>query len=83
MLARLVIAYTFSDKHAEPGRLFPGRLVVWMWYVYVRYLKSGREDCVNRTFDTAEAAVKHIARCYAIDKDLGQLGENYYFMKKH
>lgn len=74
----------FADgRHAEPGRLFPGRLEFWMWYVYVRYLKSGREDCVNRTFDTAEAAVKHIARCYAIDKDLGQLGENYYFMKKH
>lgn len=54
-----------------------------MWYVYVRYLASGREDCVNTTFDSAQAAVKHIAKCYAIDKDLGQLGEYYYFMKKH
>ena len=54
-----------------------------MWYVYVRYMKSGKEDCVNTTFDTSEAAIKHIAKCYAIDKDLGHLGENYYFMKKH
>ena len=54
-----------------------------MWYVYVRYLASGREDCVNTTFYSAKEAIKHIAKCYAIDKDLGQLGECYYFMKKH
>jgi hypothetical protein len=54
-----------------------------MWYVYCKYLASGREDCVNQAFDTPQAAIKHIARCYAIDKDLGQLCEYYYFMKKH
>lgn len=55
----------------------------FMWYVYCRYVKSGREDCVNRTFDTVEDAIKHIALCYATDKDLHQLGEYYYFMKHH
>lgn len=54
-----------------------------MWYVYCRYIRSGREDCVNRVFDTPADAIKHIALCYATDKDLGQLGECYYFMKKH
>lgn len=54
-----------------------------MWYVYCKYIKSGKEDCVNRTFDTPEEAIKHIALCYATDKDLHQLGEYYYFMKKH
>lgn len=39
--------------------------------------------CVNQTFETPQAAIKHIAKCYAIDKDIGQLGEYYYFMKKH
>ena len=53
-----------------------------MWYVYCRYVKSGREDCVNRTFETAEEAIKHIALCYATDKNLHQLGEYYYFMKE-
>jgi hypothetical protein len=38
---------------------------------------------VQRTFATPEEAVKHIALCYRTDKDLGQLGEYYYFMKKH
>jgi hypothetical protein len=54
-----------------------------MWYVYCRHIKSGREDCVNRIFDTAEEAIKHIALCYRTDKDLHQLGEYYYFMKRH
>lgn len=54
-----------------------------MWYVYSRHIKTGKEDCVNRIFDTPEEAVKHIAFCYGIDKDLRQLGEYYYFMKKH
>lgn len=53
-----------------------------MWYVYSRHLKSGKEECVNRTFDSSESAVKHIALCYSIDKDLRQLGEYYYFMKQ-
>lgn len=53
-----------------------------MWYVYCKYIKSGKEGCVNRTFDTPEEAIKHIALCYATDKDLHQLGEYYYFMKK-
>lgn len=54
-----------------------------MWYVYCRHLSSGWVGCVNQTFETPQAAIKHIAKCYAIDKDLGQLGECYYFMKKH
>lgn len=54
-----------------------------MWYVYCRHIKSGREECVNRIYDTAEDAIRHIALCYRTDKDLNQLGEYYYFMKRH
>lgn len=54
-----------------------------MYYVYARYVKTGREYCMDCTFDTAEEAIKHIAKCYAIDKDNRMLGEYYYFMKKH
>lgn len=53
-----------------------------MWYVYSVHVKSGKTDCVNRTFDTATDAVKHIAKCYDIDRDLRQLGEYYYFMRQ-
>ena len=54
-----------------------------MWYVYCRHLSSGRDDCVNKIFETAADAVKHIAKCYDIDRDLHQLGNYYYFMKQH
>jgi len=54
-----------------------------MWYVYSREVKSGKEQFVRMSFETAEAAIKHIAKCYEIDKDLHQLGNYYYFMKKH
>ena len=54
-----------------------------MWYVYCKSIASWRDDCVNQTFETPQAAIKHIAKCYAIDKDLGILGTYYYFMKKH
>jgi hypothetical protein len=53
-----------------------------MWYVYSKHIKSGREECVNRVYDSPEAAIKHISLCYNIDKDLGQLGEYFYFMKE-
>lgn len=54
-----------------------------MWYVYAKHLRSGKTECVHRTFDTPQAAIKHIANCYSIDKDLRQLGEYYYYMKEH
>lgn len=53
-----------------------------MWYVYCKTISSGREEFVRMSFDTASAAIKHIAKCYSIDKDLNQLGEYYYFMKQ-
>ena len=53
-----------------------------MWYVYCRAVKSGREEFVRMSFESEEAAIKHIAKCYEIDKDLRQLGEYYYFIKK-
>ncbi|MGN0318721.1 MAG: hypothetical protein ACI4E1_12395 [Lachnospira sp.] len=53
-----------------------------MYYVYSKYLKTGKEDFI-RTFDTSEDAIRHIAKCYRIDSELGQLGEYYYFMTKH
>ena len=54
-----------------------------MWYVYSREVKSGKEQFVWMPFETAAAAIKHIAKCYEIDRDLRQLGEYYYFMKQH
>ena len=54
-----------------------------MWYVYCRHIKSGREECVNQIFDTAEEAIEHIALCYSRDKEVHQLGEYYHFMKRH
>lgn len=53
-----------------------------MYYVYCRHLSSGREDCCG-IYDTPEDAIRKIASNYSIDKDLRQLGEYYYFMKKH
>lgn len=52
-----------------------------MWYVYAKYLKTGREDFIQ-VYDNAEDAVCKIANNYRIDKELSQLGEYYYFMKK-
>lgn len=54
-----------------------------MWYVYARNIKSGIDECVNKTFDSAASAIRHIALCYSIDKDSRQLGNYYYFMKWH
>ena len=53
-----------------------------MYYVYSKYLKTGKEDFL-RMFDTLEDAIRHIAKCYRIDSELCQLGEYYYFMVKH
>ena len=52
-----------------------------MFYVYSKYLKTGKEDFIN-TFKSAEDAVHHIAKCYRIDTQCGQLGDYYYFMKQ-
>ena len=53
-----------------------------MYYVYSKYLKTGKEDFL-RIFDTSEDAIRHIAKCYRLDSGLCQLGEYYYFMIKH
>lgn len=50
-----------------------------MFYVYVKYMKTGKEDFI-RTYDSAEDAIHKIANNYKIDKEIGQLGEYYYFM---
>ena len=52
-----------------------------MFYVYSKYLKSGREDYVN-SYPTPEDAIHKIAQCYKINSNIGQLGEYYYFMIK-
>lgn len=52
-----------------------------MYYVYSKYLKTGREDLCH-TFDNVEDAIRHIAKCYRLDDGLGQLGDYYYFMIK-
>lgn len=52
-----------------------------MFYVYSKYLKTGRENFI-RSFDSSDDAIRHIAKCYRIDSELLQLGEYYYFMIK-
>lgn len=52
-----------------------------MFYVYSKYIKTGREDFI-KTYDNVEDAIHHIAKCYRIDRELLQLGEYYYFMVK-
>ena len=53
-----------------------------MYNVYSEYIKTGKTDFI-RSFNTAEDAIKHIARCYRIDDNLYQLGEYFYYMKRH
>lgn len=50
-----------------------------MYYVYSRYIKNGKEDFVN-IYQTVQDAIAKIASNYNIDKNIGQLGEYYYFM---
>lgn len=52
-----------------------------MFYVYSKYLKSGREDFIN-SYATSEEAIHKIAQCYKIDSNICQLGDYYYFMIK-
>ena len=52
-----------------------------MWYVYSKYLKTGREDFIN-AYEDVNDAIHKIASCYNIDSRLCQLGEYYYFMVK-
>ncbi len=51
-----------------------------MVYVYARNIKTGKEDFIN-TYNTVQAAIEKIASNYNIDKQLGQLGEYFYFYK--
>lgn len=50
-----------------------------MYYVYSS-IKNGRTNLI-RNFDTREDAIKHIAKCYKIDRELGCLGEYYYYIR--
>ena len=51
-----------------------------MFYVYSKYLRTGKIDYIN-SYNTEEAAVEKIASCYKIDEKLGQLGQYYYYIK--
>jgi hypothetical protein len=53
-----------------------------MWYVYIKHMKTGNTYSAERTWDTAQAAIEHIARCYNLDRDMHQLGEYYYYLKE-
>lgn len=50
-----------------------------MSYVYMREIRNGREEIIG-AFVEVDDAIKHMAKCYRIDKEHGQLGEYYYFM---
>jgi hypothetical protein len=52
-----------------------------MFYVYCKFIKTGKEDFVN-CYETAQQAIEKIASNYNIDKNINQLGEYYYFMKQ-
>ena len=52
-----------------------------MFYVYCKYVKTGKEDFIN-SYETAQQAIEKIASNYNIDKNINQLGEYYYFMKQ-
>ena len=52
-----------------------------MYYLYERYLKTGKERLIE-TFDTEKDAIKKMYACLKTDKHLNQLGELYYFVKK-
>ena len=53
-----------------------------MWYVYSRYISSGREDFCGM-YETEKEAAMRCASLYAMDKNMNCLGEYYYFIKKH
>lgn len=53
-----------------------------MFYVYIRFLKTGKENYLC-CFEYVEDAIHKIASCYSIDTRMGQLGDYYYFMKQH
>lgn len=71
------VAYSTSAK--ENNRPQSGRERK-MYRVYSRYVKTGKINYLN-VFDSELDAINHIAKCYRIDKELGQLGEYYYFVK--
>lgn len=52
-----------------------------MWYVYLRHLQTGKKEFVG-FYDNSDDAICKIASCYNIDKNIGQLGEYYYFVIK-
>ena len=52
-----------------------------MFYVYFKYIKTGKEGFAN-CYETAQQAIEKIANNYNIDKSINQLGEYYYFMKQ-
>ena len=52
-----------------------------MYYLYERYLKTGKERLIE-TFDTEEDAIKKMYACLKTDEHFNQLGEIYYFIKK-
>lgn len=52
-----------------------------MYYVYSEYIHT-RKCELSKVCDNEVDAIKHIAKCYRIDTELGQLGEYYYYYKK-
>lgn len=52
-----------------------------MYNVYAEYVKTGRASFI-RSFTTKDDAIRHIAKCYQIDKNLLCLGEYYYYMRE-
>ena len=52
-----------------------------MYLVYQTHIKTQKTQCVNRYFENYKDAVKHVAKCYEVDKKLGLLGEYVYNIK--
>lgn len=52
-----------------------------MYYVYCEHIHT-KKCGLAKVCDNEVDAIKHIAKCYRICSELGQLGEYYYYYKK-
>lgn len=52
-----------------------------MYYVYCEHIHT-KKSGLAKVCDNEVDAIKHIAKCYRICTELGQLGEYYYYYKK-
>ena len=52
-----------------------------MYYVYLEHIPT-RKCELAKVCDNEVDAIRHIAKCYRIDTELGQVGEYYHYYQK-